>query len=167
MIRFDASGFLRGMQQQIEQIASVVDEKSLREIGFSGAKLIRDEAKQNASRLPLHIRSGTLTDSIIVKRLEEDSDTDRRQFYLVTVRKGAYAGSDAFYWRFVEFGHRFVPQKPKRRTWDDHRIAAQVEYGTASAPAYPFMRPAIESHRDEAIAAMKATLKRIVQEKFR
>ena len=81
------------------------------------------------------------------------------------MRAGAYGGSDAFYWRFVEGGHKFVPRNKKvskktgkKTGWEAHRRAAELEYGTASAPAYPFMRPAYESKKQVAVDAMTRTL---------
>jgi len=46
----------------------------------------------------------------------------------------------------------------KKVGWAAHRRAAELEYGTASAPAYPFMRPAYESKKQEAVDVMTRTL---------
>jgi hypothetical protein len=160
MIRFDASDLERAVAAAIEQVTP--DEESLRATGFAGAEVFRDGAKHNAAS---HAKTWTIYRSIIVKRLEEESDEHRRQVYLVTVRKGSYGGSDAFYWRFVEDGHKFVPKNTKisKRTgkkigWAAHRRAAELEYGTASAPAYPFMRPAYDGQRAAAMDAMTKKL---------
>lgn len=160
MIGFDTSDLLRVVAATIEQVTP--DEPMLREIGFAGAEVFREEAKHNAAS---HAKTWTIHRNIIVKRLEEQSDEHRRQVYLVTVRKGGYGGGDAFYWKFVEFGHKFVPKNTKvsARTgrtigWAAHRRAAELEYGTASAPAYPFMRPAYDSKKAAASSAMTKKL---------
>lgn len=162
MIQFDASALMNAVQQTVDQVSSAIDEDGLRAVGFSGAELFREEAKRNALA---HAKTRTIYNNIIVKRLEEDSDGNRRQAYLVTVRKGRYNGSDAFYWRWVEHGHKFVPKNKKLsektgRTigWAAHRRAAELEYGTATVPAYPFMRPAYESKKTEAGAVMARAL---------
>jgi HK97 gp10 family phage protein len=155
MIEFDASSLVTAMEETAAQVAAALDEPALRAIGFAGAEIFRDEAKRNAAS---HVKTGILYNNIIVKRLEEESDGAQRQAYLVTVRKGRYNGSDAFYWKWVEGGHRFVPRKKKGKTWKAHRAAAALEYGTASAPAYPFMRPAYESQKGNAIDAMTKKL---------
>lgn len=151
------------MRETTDQVLDAVDEPSLRAIGFAGAELFRDEAKRNAHS---HVKTGTIYRNIIVKRLEEKSDEHRRQVYLITVRKGSYGGDDAFYWRFVEYGHKFVPRDKnvsartgKKIGWAAHRRAAELEYGTASAPAYPYMRPAYESKKAEAVDLMTKKLK--------
>lgn len=162
MIRFDTSQLMAAVQQTVDQVASAIDEEGLRAVGFSGAEPFREEAKRNARA---RAKTYTIHNNIIVKRLDEQSDGARRQVYLVTVRAGAYGGSDAFYWRFVEGGHKFVPRNKKvskktgkKTGWEAHRRAAELEYGTASAPAYPFMRPAYESKKQVAVDAMTRTL---------
>jgi hypothetical protein len=165
MIGFDTSDLERAVQATIDQVTP--DEQMLRATGFVGAEIFRDGAKQNAAS---HAKTWTIHRNIIVKRLEEESDGNQRQVYLVTVRKGDYGGGDAFYWRFVEDGHKFVPKNTKisKRTgkkigWKAHRLAAELEYGTASAPAYPFMRPAYESRKTVAVDAMTEKLREQLQ----
>lgn len=167
MINFDASDLERAVAETVDQVLSAVDEPALRAVGFSGAEVFRDEAKRNAQS---HIQTGVLFNSIIVKRLEEEADGGRRQAYIITVRKGSYGGGDAFYWRFVEEGHKFVPKNTKvsKKTgrtigWAAHRRAAELEYGTATVPAYPFMRPAYESKKTNAVDVMTKTLQEKIE----
>lgn len=155
MIEFDASGLVDAVQAAVDQVAASVDESTLRKVGVAGAAIFRDEAKQNALA---HAKTQTIYRNIIIKRLEEESHDASRQVYIVTVRKGRFDGDDAYYWRWVEYGHKFVPRKPKKRSWKAHRAAALLEYGSATVPAYPFMRPAYESHKSTAIDAMTRTL---------
>lgn len=166
MIRIDMSDLADAIDSTVRDIRESVNESSLRKVGFAGAEVFRDEAKQNAQA---HIQTGTIYRNIIVKRLEEQSDGDAKQVYLVTVRKGDYGGGDAFYWSFVEKGHKFVPRNKKvsartgkKTGWAAHRRAAELEYGTASAPAYPFMRPAYESKKAAATNAMTQALSDIL-----
>ena len=167
MINFDSSDLERAVAETVDQVLSAVDEPALRAVGFSGAEIFREEAKRNAQS---HAKTWTIWRNIIVKRLEEESDGGSRQAYLITVRKGSYNGGDAFYWRFVEEGHKFVPKNTKvsKKTgrtigWAAHRRAAELEYGTASAPAYPFMRPAYESKKVESTDIMTNVLREQLQ----
>jgi len=162
MINFDASSLAKVVQQTVDQVRRGTGEETLRATGFAGAEPFREEAKRNALG---HAKTFTIHRSIIVKRLEEESDGGTRQVYLVTVRSGSFGGRDAFYWRFVEEGHKFVPKnkrvsKKTGRTigWAAHRKAAELEYGTSTVPAYPFMRPAYESKKQSAVDAMTRTL---------
>lgn len=137
-------------------------ESMLRAGGFAAAAVFRDEAIQ---RVP--VKTGVIKANIIVKRIEEKSDGANRQTYHVTVRKGKKnVQGDAFYWRFVEFGHSFVRRKTnKSTTWKAHRAAMKAEYGSSSAPAKPFMRPAYDTKQQEAgeasLAAMAAKFKEL------
>jgi hypothetical protein len=164
MLKFDSSDLVAGIKEAVAKIGSALDESTLREAGFAGAKVFREEAKRNALA---HKKTGVIYNNIIVKRLEEESSGAYRQSYLVTVRNGKFgAEGDAFYWRFVERGHKFVPRNKKvsKKTgktigWKAHREAAILEYGTSSVPAYPFMRPAYDSKKIEADEAILSVLK--------
>lgn len=164
MFKFDTAAFQDAIAKATGQIAEAVGESSLRAAGFAGAEVFRDEAKRNASA---HRKTGVLEKNIIVKRLEEESDGGKRQAYLVTVRTGKFgADGDAFYWRFVEQGHKFIRRgKGKDDTLKKRRVEA-LEFGTAMAPAYPFMRPAYESKKQEAADAMAAKLIEKLNEKL-
>jgi hypothetical protein len=118
MIKINLSQLMEAIDGIEDQVRAAIDEDGLREIGFSGAGVIRDEAKRNALA---HKKTGVLERSIIAKRLEERADGGNRQVYLVTVRKGSYGGEDAFYAPFVEKGHKFVPRKKQGTGWRAHR----------------------------------------------
>ena len=164
MIEFDISGLESAFGDFLTRVEDSVGESTLRTIGFAGAEIFRDQAKQNALA---NKKTGLLFDNIIVKRLEEESDGGKRQVYMVTVRNGRRdTSAGAFYWRFVENGHKFVPKNTnisprtgKRVGWAAHRRAAELEYGNARVPAYPFMRPAYEGKKQEAVNVMTETLK--------
>ena len=162
MMRFDTSSLIEAVKQTAEQVVKSIDEPTLRTVGFAGADLFRDQAKQNALS---NKKTGMLFDSIIVKRLEEESDGGKVQVYLVTVRNGNASRDGAYYWRWVEKGHKFVPKNTNvsARTgrtigWAAHRRAAELEYGNARVRAYPFMRPAYETRKRDAVDLMTRTL---------
>lgn len=140
------------MMAGFDKLLAAAGESTLRAAGFAGAAVIRDEAKQ---RVP--VDTGVLKANIIVKRAEEKSDANTKQTYLVTVRKGKFnAEGDAFYFTFVEFGHSYVSRKTnKKQTWKSHRAAMALEYGTAKKGARPFLRPAYEAKKKEAVDAMR------------
>lgn len=165
MFKFDSSELIALIKQSTEKIGEAAGESALRAAGVAGAKVFREEAKRNLVANG-SVVSGTVLRNIIMKRRDEDSDGNKRQSYIVTVRKGKFnVEGDAFYWRWVENGHNFVRQNKniskktgKQIGWKAHRAASKLEYGTASAPAKPFVRPAYDSKREEAISAMKKTL---------
>lgn len=163
MITIDTSAFADAIKAATDQIGDTVSEASLRAAGAAGAAVFRDEAIRNAAA---HKQTGVLMRNIIMKRLEEDSNGSKRQAYLVTVRTGKFgADGDAFYWRFVENGHRFIRRGKNKKDTLKKRRAHALEFGTATAPAYPFMRPAYESKKQEAAEAVTATLAEKMAEK--
>ncbi len=170
MIDFNPSELVSGVQEMADQVAGLVDEETLRAVGFAGADLFRDQAKQNALK---NKKTGVLFNNIIVKRLEEESDGDKKQVYLVTVRKGPRGGDDAYYWRWVEFGHKVVgenrnidPRTGRKTNWEAHREAEEkkrreainAEFGSATVEEQPFMRPAFDDRKGDAMDLMTRTL---------
>lgn len=179
MIKFDGESLRAALSSTMQQLGEAVGQDAMRAAGFAGAEVFRDEAKSNVSRSestpgsgPAK-RTGTLHKNIIIKRLEEEA-SDRKQVYLVTVRSGKFGtDGDAFYWRFVEEGHLFVRRKSsslkkesitKRRK--EAKAAAELEFGSSRVAARPFMRPAYESKKQEAVDAMQAKLAEKVREKM-
>lgn len=161
-LRVNTSTFLADMRNALAQVGNAVGEEALRAAGYAGAAVLRDEAKLNASR---HRDTGTIMNNIIVKRVEEKSDGGRLQTYYVMVRQGKMSREgDAFYWRWVENGHKIVPPKPKRVTWKQHRAAAALEYGTRRVPGIAFMRGAFDAKRWEAVDAIRAELSKVLSE---
>lgn len=166
MTTFDMSSLRESIEGMVVNVREAVDEKTLRAAGYAGAEVLCEQAKRNARD---HVQTGTLYKNIIVKRLEEDA-TDTSQAYLVTVRTGKFgADGDAYYWRWVEKGHLFVRKRKGkrdtiRRRRADAKFAELVEFGSSSVPAYPFMRPAFESHKETALEAMKTKLAEKIKE---
>jgi len=129
----------------LNQLPARVAKNGLRNAVYAGAKVVRDEAKSRAPKaaeaMPNQPPPGTLRRSVIMKHIPELSSLTRQTFF-VTVRHGkkyrfqgkkGNLSQDAWYWRFIEFGTR------KMR-------------------ARPFLRPALEAKRCEAVQAMKDRL---------
>lgn len=169
MIEFDGESLRVAIADMAKNLGDAVGQGPMRAAGFAGAEVFRDEAKANAQKSK---KTGVLQNNIIVKRLEEEA-SDRKQAYLVTVRSGKFgADGDAFYWRFVEDGHLIVRRNvasqiasiTKRRK--EAKAAATAEFGNSRVAAQPFMRPAYESKKQEAIEAMQAKLAEKIAEKL-
>lgn len=155
-VTINSASFVAQMRKALAGVSEAMGEDTLRAVGAAGARVLRDEAKLNASR---RSQTGTIYNNIIVKRAEERSDGARMQVYFVMVRSGHLGREgDAYYWRWVEDGHKIVPRKPKKTSWKQHRAAAELEYGGRRAPAYPYMRPAFDARQQDAIEAMKKML---------
>lgn len=120
----------------LDQLPDNVSKNVLRGMVNAGATVIKNEARAMAP-----VDTGALRQSIIQKHIPEKSNKFVQTYY-VTVRSGPRfkkiggkltritGAPDAFYWRFLEFG-------------------------TKKMAAKPFMRPAFETRKYEAIEAMK------------
>ena len=134
------------LAQALRELPKRVARNGLRGAVYAGAKVIRDEAKLKApvAMAPLGADQppqGTLKRSIIMKQVPELS-SEQKQTFFVTVRHGkkyrkqgknGNLSQDAWYWRFVEFG-------------------------TVKMTARPFLRPAFEGKKYEAVDAIKNRL---------
>ena len=137
---------LAELAKALRELPDRVAKNGLRVSVYAGAKVIRDEARLRAPKAteslgPNQPPPGTLKRSVIMKHIPELSSLTRQTFF-VTVRHGkkyrnqgkkGNLSQDAWYWRFVEFGTR------KMR-------------------ASPFLRPALEAKRRDAVQAMKERL---------
>ena len=126
---------LRELQEKLRNLAPNLARNGLRAAVSAGAALIRNDARQRAPK-----RTGEMARDIQIKR--ERESTDFHALYSVFVRsgkksrlagKGRNVDRDSYYWRFVEFG-------------------------TAKMAARPFMRPAFEAKKEEAVLAIRDKL---------
>ena len=137
---------LAELARALRELPERVAKNGLRVSVYAGAKVIRDEARLRAPKAAQSLGlgqppPGTLKRSVIMKQVPELSSQTRQTFF-VLVRHGkkyrnqgkkGNLSQDAWYWRFLEFGTR------KMR-------------------ARPFLRPALEAKRREAVQAMKERL---------
>ena len=143
---------LAQLAKALRELPDRVAKNGLRVAVYSGAKVIRDEARLRAPKAtmslgPLQPPPGTLKRSVIMKHIPELSNLTRQTFF-VTVRHGkkyrkqgkkGNLSQDAWYWRFVEFG-------------------------SSKMRARPFLRPALEAKRRAAVQAMKDRLSERVEQ---
>ena len=144
---------LKELQAALLELPKKTAKNALRSAVNAGASVIRKDARKRAPVYtgPVsagHPPPGTLKRSVIQKYIRELSNDFQTTFY-VTVRKGK----------------KYREQGKKGNLSQDAFYAYFVEYGTAKMTAKPFLRPAFEATKDEALQAMMAKLKeRIEQE---
>lgn len=135
------TGF-KELADALKQLPQRVARKHLRGSTSKGAAVVRNEARLLAPK-----DTGEMSKDIQVKRERTEGDHIASfSVYVRVGRKSRLAGrarnvdKDSFYWIFQEFG-------------------------TAKKAAQPFLRPAFESKKEEAVDAIGAELdKRIQQE---
>ncbi len=128
---------IQGLDEVRRRLKALPKNMRNRELGKalrSGGRMIRNDAK---SRVP------TLT-GLVLKNIVMRTSSGRRagrnadvkvRIGVASDRSGRDSGTDAFYWIFQEFG-------------------------TSKMPAHPFLRPAFESNKNEALNAITQSLKK-------
>lgn len=144
---------LAELSAALKKLPDRIARNALRQSVSQGAAVIRAEAKVRAPRAPRvlgkqHTPPGTLRRAIVTKHDVKRSNLTS-QTYVVTVRSGKRyrnqgkkknLSQDAYYWRWVEFG-------------------------TVKMAAQPFLRPAFETKKSEAVNRIAKVLgDRIVEE---
>lgn len=132
---------LADLARSLREMPQDVRRNALRSGMRAGAREIQKDAQRRAP-----VDTGRMRTNVYLKRIPE-LVTELSEGWFVGVRMGPKRtrdkatgavskdySRDAWYWRLVEFGTRFVP-------------------------ARPFMRPAFESQKEAAVAAIAARLK--------
>ncbi|MBF0438308.1 MAG: HK97 gp10 family phage protein [Magnetococcales bacterium] len=110
---------------------------------YAAAAIIRNQAKANAP-----VQTGTLKRAIYASK-DRSKTTTTTKAMIVGVRKGKKL--------------RTVNSRG-RNTSRDAYYADWVEFGTKKTPAQPFLRPAFESTKEEALGALKTRLSKAVDD---
>lgn len=125
MIEMEVAG-LKALDNALKQLPIELQRKQLRAAVAKASKILRDEV---ISKAP--IKTGNLRDNIYTAFSKSKSDIGKAT-YVVGVRNGKkkrYANTrynrrknrvgqqyetegKAFYWRFIEFGTKFMPARP-------------------------------------------------------
>jgi len=155
--------FADGLRKLPENIGKNV----LRRAVSAGAAVIRVETKNNALAIK---DTGTLARSIYQKQIRELSGP-KNQVFFIGARSGKQYqkdknGKDAYYARWVELGHFTRGPGKGRIVRDANRggknnstLAAQVQAGHVRwVPARPFLRPAFDVKKEQAVDAMGASI---------
>lgn len=131
---------LKELYARMRGLGLVVTTRYARAATAAGANVIKKRAIRNVISSP-SVDQGDLRDNIITKRIPP-SQTRLTSAHIVTVRgKG-----------------RKATKKTGAKRGAPH--AHFVEYGTVNMPAEPFLRPAYDQGKGEAIDAMIKLLKR-------
>lgn len=149
-IRIDG---LDALKRALDELPKRTANKHLRAAVASGARVIRDAAKTKAPVYtgPVsqgHPPPGTLKRSIVAKFIKEKS-TNTKQVYYVTARRGK----------------QYQKQGKKGNLSQDAFYAHMVEFGTVKMSPRPFLRPAFDTKKDDAVRAITKTIQtRVIEE---
>lgn len=159
LYRIDNLDALTGTLATLDQAMS---ESTLRQAAVAGARVIHDEVKRRA---PVGERlthrggqphaPGFLRDHMLIAYDREESVPGKLASYLITWSK------EAFYGRFVELGKTNTVALTKRTL---ARAILDIEFGSSRTPANPFMRPAFEATKSEAVEKMAEMIEQKLKE---
>lgn len=161
------------LKAMLMELPRTLQRRSLRRAVAAGSTLIRDQARNNAQGAPgPEVQTGALLKSIIAKRINERCAPGREVFY-VTVRRGVKVKGvklDAYYAGWVEYGHWINDSgislrnmsNPRRNVKRGGLIASGASGGKYVA-ARPFIRPAYETKKGDAMKMIEAVMTTEVQ----
>ena len=130
---------LRELGAAMKALGNDIGLKIARAATSAAAQPVKKRAIANIIASP-SVRTGALKSSVIVKRLGR-KESNLTSEHIVTVR-----------------GRGKKKKGGTRQTEAPH--GHLVEFGTVHMPAEPFLRPAFESEKGNALQAMQATLRR-------
>lgn len=120
----------------------------------AGARPIIQAAKALAP-----FRTGVLKRAIFSFRDKGSTPTyEARNIRPRQGKKFQKSGRDAFYWRFIEFGHRTGARKGQYLAKEGRRSRGKSVAATGVVPPQPFLRPAFQA---QAAAALKVIVERL------
>lgn len=170
---------LAEVKKAMRELAPKLQRRYMRPAIADGARVIRNEARilapvSDGMKPAGRPRAGTLRRNIILKYIPEASRGSRVTYY-VTVKRGkrfqamkrrrggkeVILNEDAYYWFWVEFGH--LARGPGQKVAGGRRRAGRERErlkagGARFIPPRPYMRPAFENKKGEAIAAIRDRL---------
>lgn len=175
--------YVKGFEQlkaALLQLPTNIGKNVLRGAANTGSKIIKERAVAIAPSLREVDRhkkpriKGLLKAAIYQKQIPELSG-DLKQVFAVGVRHGKQQGKykyavqtsaggfalvDAFYWKWIEYGHFYVPPQPKnvvgktRQTQKAHRAQVKASANAVWVKPQPFLRPAYNEKVAQALQAM-------------
>lgn len=168
-------------------LSDKIAKQALKQSVSAGAKFMQKAVKDKAPELNgftwgEHQPPGTLKRSIITVFCPELSN-DYEATYKVAVKMGkkyrnkgkkGNLSQDAFYAEWVERGHYYVPPNPNftisdrgirhGSNWEAHRTSERSLSNARFVPAHPFMRPAWDVEKDQALEVIRQQLETKIEE---
>lgn len=134
-VRFQVAG-LRQLGENMRVLNSKVAKRVCTRATSKAAQIIKRRAKATLKQNP-SVQTGLLEKAVIIKKLGK-KDSKLTSEHISAVKKVQY------------------PDDPDTT----RRVANFVEFGTVRMPAEPFMRPAFDTGKSEALTAMTDELRR-------
>lgn len=144
---------LSELRTALLNLPTKIRDKALQKALIAGDTIIIADAQRRAPQL-----TGRLQANIYSYKARQSNDDVQVRKITVRSGKGAQKSDrDAFYWVWIEFGHGEI-------TTEKYKVLGNPAKGffgkTVKAyPAHPFLRPAYDSQKENAVAAFASSLK--------
>lgn len=138
---------IEGLEQLVKNLRQLPKElqgKPLQQAVGRASRVVRDEAKKRAPQGSYANRSenapepGRLHENIVSAKRKSQGGADMEYLVMVRTRGKKDSRKNAWYWHFLEFG-------------------------TSKQPAQPFLRPAFEAKKSEALQEMVKYLRKGIE----
>lgn len=164
MAEVEIKSNLPELKSHLTRIGRELSSKVIRSATNAAAQVIKRKAISLAPVLQVPDKrriAGALKRNIYVRR-SKDRTTGREHYYVgfrVGKSRGKTKHADTFYGYFLEGG--WIPRSPGRaRRGGNRSRAAQRASDSGVRKQFPFLKPAFEATRNEAIAKFFATAER-------
>jgi HK97 gp10 family phage protein len=153
----------RQLEQNMQSIPAKLESKIAHEALSTGGAIVQAAAETSAP-----FRTGELKEDIVVKVHVNTSGNFHDNYVLIgpgydrsrlkARKRGKYAGavdsstSPGVYGKFVEVGHAPPHMAGEKRR--AKRRGVEIEFGGRDTPPHPWLQPAFEGSKDEALQAM-------------
>lgn len=153
---------IKGLQELAQHLERDMPEAMakgvIRDALEAGGEVVQAAAEQAATE---HRRTGELEESIdVVVRVKNDKSLHGVAF-VGPVYEGSGTNDPGVYGKFVEEGH--APPGKGREKSAARRRGIELEFGGKDTPPHPWMRPAWEGSKDQALDAMVESLREGVE----
>jgi HK97 gp10 family phage protein len=153
----------RQLEQNMQAIPAQLESKIARQALTAGGEIVRAAAMASAPK-----RTGELAEDVVIKVHVNTAGNFHDNYVLIgpgydrsqlKVRKrGKYAGradsstSPGVYGKLVELGHAPAGSAIEKRR--ARRRGIEIEFGGRETPPHPWLGPAFEASKEEALGAM-------------
>ena len=156
------------LSAKLKALPPRIAKNALRRSVSAGARVIRIEARNRApiSASPRRRGSGMISKPGTLKRaamsfsIREKSNQVQQTFGVAfkSGKKEQAKGRDAFYWKWVEAGHRIIPRRSKTGSNSGGIAARRKQHRGGFVQGRRFLRDAFNATAQRAIEAIKSKL---------
>jgi len=142
---------LEELKRKMLTLGSKISRNALKSALVAGAKEVKKEALVLAP-----VKTGRMRKAIYIKKMGKPNPF--KENVILGVRSGKKLQKrnlDAYYWKFIEFGHL---TRPKGKARSRSGRASALAGGGKMVAAQPFVRPAFQNSKERALSRFKVVL---------